>query len=63
MRNIFYTYISSCLSFNSWANNPEFPYKNPRLSVEQRVEDLLGRMTLDEKVEQLNTLVFLITLT
>ena len=28
-------------------------YKNPRLSVERRVEDLLGRMTLEEKVAQL----------
>lgn len=29
------------------------PYKNPKLSIEQRVEDLLGRMTLEEKVYQL----------
>jgi len=29
------------------------PYKNPKLSVEQRVEDLLGRMTLAEKVAQI----------
>jgi beta-glucosidase len=28
-------------------------YKNPRLPVEQRVADLLGRMTLEEKVDQL----------
>ena len=28
-------------------------YKNPRLSVERRVADLLGRMTLEEKVAQL----------
>ncbi len=28
-------------------------YKNPRLPVEQRVADLLGRMTLEEKVAQL----------
>jgi len=32
-------------------NNPE--YKNPSLTVEQRVEDLLGRMTVQEKVAQL----------
>jgi beta-glucosidase len=29
------------------------PYRNPKLSVEQRVDDLLGRMTLEEKVEML----------
>src|SRR5689334_16891519 len=28
-------------------------YKNARLPVERRVEDLLGRMTLEEKVAQL----------
>jgi len=28
-------------------------YKNPKLSINERVKDLLGRMTLDEKVAQL----------
>ncbi|HZU24702.1 MAG TPA: glycoside hydrolase family 3 N-terminal domain-containing protein [Bryobacteraceae bacterium] len=28
-------------------------YKNPRLPIEQRVADLLGRMTLEEKIDQL----------
>ena len=32
------------------------PYKNPRLSVEQRVADLLARMTLEEKVAQTQAL-------
>ncbi len=31
-------------------------YKNPRLPVEQRVADLLGRLTLEEKVAQLTCL-------
>jgi beta-glucosidase len=30
------------------------PYKNPSLPVEQRVDDLLGRMTLQEKVAMLS---------
>src|SRR6202789_484890 len=30
------------------------PYKNPRLPVEQRVQDLLSRMTLQEKVAMLS---------
>lgn len=30
------------------------PYKNPDIPLEQRVNDLLGRMTLEEKVLQLN---------
>src|SRR3984885_4698458 len=29
------------------------PYKNPALPVDQRVEDLIGRMTLQEKVDQM----------
>ncbi|MES1249991.1 MAG: glycoside hydrolase family 3 N-terminal domain-containing protein, partial [Chitinophaga rupis] len=33
---------------------PAFPYKNARLPVEQRVTDLLGRMTLEEKIRQLD---------
>ena len=31
----------------------EFPYRNPALPIEQRVDDLLKRMTLEEKVDQL----------
>lgn len=30
------------------------PYQDAKLPVEQRVKDLLGRMTLEEKVDQLN---------
>jgi len=30
------------------------PYKNPKLPVEQRVEDLLGRMTPREEAEMLS---------
>ncbi|MGA8490626.1 MAG: glycoside hydrolase family 3 C-terminal domain-containing protein [Terriglobales bacterium] len=30
------------------------PYKNPKLTVEQRVQDLLGRMTLEEKASMLS---------
>ena len=29
------------------------PYKNPKLSVEERLKDLISRMTLEEKVGQL----------
>lgn len=29
------------------------PYKNPKLGVEERVEDLLSRMTLEQKIAQL----------
>lgn len=29
------------------------PYRNPKLSVDERVDDLIGRMTLEEKISQL----------
>jgi beta-glucosidase len=35
------------------AQEPVPDYKNPRLPIEQRVADLLKRMTLEEKVDQL----------
>jgi beta-glucosidase len=40
--------LSSCGGMGS------APYKNSKLAVEQRVEDLLGRMTLEEKVDMLS---------
>lgn len=32
------------------------PYQNPQLPVEERVDDLLGRMTLEEKIGQITHL-------
>ena len=32
--------------------NQMFDYQNPKLSIRQRVEDLLSRMTLEEKAAQ-----------
>lgn len=31
-----------------------WPYKNPNLPIRQRVDDLISRMTLDEKVSQVS---------
>jgi beta-glucosidase len=35
------------------AGAQDAPYRDPKLAVEQRVSDLLGRMTLEEKIAQL----------
>lgn len=43
-------------SFNFQEKEPK--YRNSGLSIDQRVEDLLGRMTVEEKVKQLQCLVF-----
>ncbi|MCX6152253.1 MAG: glycoside hydrolase family 3 C-terminal domain-containing protein [Ignavibacteriales bacterium] len=39
------------LTFNLTAQNE--PYKNPTLLIEERVNDLVSRMTLDEKISQM----------
>jgi beta-glucosidase len=33
--------------------DPQAPYLNPKLPLDQRVDDLVSRMTLDEKVSQM----------
>lgn len=39
--------LSSC------SGTYQYPFQNPELSLEERVEDLVGRMTLEEKVSQM----------
>src|SRR2546430_7505830 len=47
-------FICSLLCLTVWAQQAEQPaYKNSQLPVEQRVGDLISRMTLEEKVSQL----------
>ncbi|MCB0533360.1 MAG: glycoside hydrolase family 3 C-terminal domain-containing protein [Saprospiraceae bacterium] len=45
-----------CLSCYSGirAQAMDYPFQNPKLSVEQRVDDLIGRLTLEEKIDQLS---------
>lgn len=47
--------LTTCLAigFTAFAKAP-LPYKDASLPTEQRVEDLLGRMTLEEKVAQIS---------
>jgi len=35
------------------AQEASFPFQNPALAIEERVEDLISRMTLEEKASQL----------
>lgn len=43
-----------CFSLHLVAKEAIPPYKDPQLPIEVRVDDLLGRMTLEEKIAQLN---------
>ena len=46
--------LLSCLALSARAQERQlFPYRDPRLPVEKRVEDLISRMTLEEKFWQL----------
>ncbi|MDQ0956482.1 beta-glucosidase [Streptomyces sp. B4I13] len=36
------------------ADDPAYPFRNPNLPVEKRVDDLLSRLTLDEKISLLH---------
>ena len=38
----------------SFSARPVPPYKDPHLSIDRRVEDLLSRMTMEEKIRQLD---------
>ena len=58
LRNIFFLFfillVSSCIQKDSDSNQDSSPaYKNPDLDVEQRVDDLLSRMTIEEKIGQM----------
>ena len=55
MRHVFWTVLLSVIAFAvtpTEIRSQNLPYKDPSLPVEDRVEDLLGRMTLREKVMQ-----------
>lgn len=56
LKKIIYTYIAASLLIFSCSNNHEI-YKDPSVNIDIRVEDLLSRMTIEEKVWQLNQLI------
>ncbi|HVQ96096.1 MAG TPA: glycoside hydrolase family 3 C-terminal domain-containing protein [Mycobacteriales bacterium] len=42
--------VAAAPGLASAAPAPQFPFQNPQLSLSTRVDDLLGRLTLDEKI-------------
>ncbi len=56
MKRYLFTILLCGLSIGLWAakkTKAPLPYQNPQLKVEERVSDLIQRMTLEEKVGQL----------
>jgi beta-glucosidase len=45
--------ILLCPVTAAWAQSPAFPFQDPALPVDKRVDDLVSRMTLEEKASQL----------
>lgn len=56
MKKLISMAIAASMALGAGASDKNLPYKNAKLPVEQRVEDLLKRMTLEEKVGQMNQL-------
>lgn len=48
---IFLSFASPLSTSDAQTN--QFPYKNPNLPIDQRVDDLVSRMTLEEKISQM----------
>ncbi|MFI3292412.1 MAG: glycoside hydrolase family 3 C-terminal domain-containing protein [Rikenellaceae bacterium] len=48
------TAVLSLLAVNLSAQEYQFPFQNPELTLEQRVDDLVARMTLEEKISQMH---------
>ena len=53
MKKILFIAFAFACSLAS-AQSSKYPYQNPKLPVSQRVEDLMGRMSLEEKVDQMS---------
>jgi beta-glucosidase len=52
MKKLFSIAIVSLIILSGCSNQPA--YKNTKLTVDERVEDLVSRMTLEEKISQMS---------
>ena len=47
------TIIVFIVGLYSCTSEKNFPFNNPELCVDERVEDLISRMTIEEKISQM----------
>lgn len=54
---LYKAYIFLLLTTSMWAQQKEYqyPFQNPKLDMEKRIDNLLSLMTLDEKIQALST--------
>jgi len=50
---LLFTLVSTALPLNNAQSQSPPPYRNPNLTIQVRVNDLVSRMTLEEKVTQM----------
>ena len=50
MKNIVFLFLTICLSVSKTSAQYQYPFQNPKLSYEERVENLLSLLTPEEKV-------------
>lgn len=53
MKRILFCLALFATALSLRAADPEYPFRNPELSMEQRIEDLLSRLTLAEKIDMM----------
>lgn len=53
MKYLFLVFVSLFILFFSYGQNEKMAYKNASLPIDERVENLLSRMSIDEKVAQM----------
>ncbi len=53
MKTLITSAFISCLLGTAYAQTPNYPFQNTQLPLEQRVTDLVNRLTLEEKVAQM----------
>ncbi len=46
-------FLTACKSPEQADSNYEYPFQNPSLDIDKRVDDLVGRLSIDEKAKQL----------
>ena len=53
MKRILFCLVLFATALSLRAADPEYPFRNPELSMEQRIDDLLSRLTLAEKIDMM----------